>query len=250
MKKCGERWIHFLDRFTIKNKLLVTLIPVIILIFLVLLATVYFISFRETQRIVNDQANIGMEQKVKLLDNYLSQLRMETEIFMFDSDVQKRMQIRKSSLSSADLEELSVEFRRDMYNIIINYDVNVEAITMHTVNNDFYYWKMDNRVPHYEFSSRLVRLEKRARSKKGDPLYSYEKLEKGIVTLSRLILDPLRDTELGTLMVDFNLGFLNGMNWTGSDPDVAPALIVTSADDQVIFNSSPISNDRIPQLQE
>ena len=60
-----------MNRFTIKDKLLVTLVPVILLTFLIFLLTVYFISFRETQSIVNQQADISMNQKVQLVDTYL-----------------------------------------------------------------------------------------------------------------------------------------------------------------------------------
>ena len=129
-KKTPGFWIRFLNRFTIKDKLLVTLVPVILLTFLIFLLTVYFISFRETQSIVNQQADISMNQKVQLVDTYLDKLRMETEIFMFDSNVQKKLKVPKNTLDDTKLDEMETDVRRDMYSMIINYDVNVESLSL------------------------------------------------------------------------------------------------------------------------
>ena len=245
-KKTPGFWIRFLNRFTIKNKLLVTLVPVILLTFLIFLLTVYFISFRETQSIVNQQADISMNQKVQLVDTYLDKLRMETEIFMFDSNVQKKLKVTKNTLDDTKLDEMETDVRRDMYSMIINYDVNVESISVKTINDDYYVWKMDSRLIHGDFTGRINQHEDIARELDGGMLFTYEKLQKGLVTLTRLIKDPVADDELGTLMIDFNLGFLDNLSSSASwDRGAEPTLVIVNTEGSIVFNSSPFDKEII-----
>ena len=235
-----------MNRFTIKNKLLVTLVPVILLTFLIFLLTVYFISFREAQSIVNQQADISMNQKVQLVDTYLDKLRMETEIFMFDSNVQKKLKVPKNTLDDTKLDEMEPDVRRDMYSMIINYDVNVESISVKTINDDYYVWKMDSRLIHGDFTGRINQHEDIARELDGGMLFTYEKLQKGLVTLTRLIKDPVADDELGTLMIDFNLGFLDNLSSSASwDRGAEPTLVSVHTEGSIVFNSSPFDKEII-----
>ena len=235
-----------MNRFTIKNKLLVTLVPAILLTFLIFLLTVYFISFRETQSIVNQQADISMNQKVQLVDTYLDKLRMETEIFMFDSNVQKKLKVPKNTLDDTKLDEMETDVRRDMYSMIINYDVNVESISVKTINDDYYVWKMDSRLIHGDFTGRINQHEDIARELDGGMLFTYEKLQKGLVTLTRLIKDPVADDELGTLMIDFNLGFLDNLSSSASwDRGAEPTLVIVNTEGSIVFNSSPFDKEII-----
>ncbi|WP_302399317.1 sensor histidine kinase [Neglectibacter timonensis] len=245
-KKTPGFWIRFLNRFTIKDKLLVTLVPVILLTFLIFLLTVYFISFRETQSIVNQQADISMNQKVQLVDTYLDKLRMETEVFMFDSNVQKKLKVPKNTLDDTKLDEMETDVRRDMYSMIINYDVNVESISVKTINDDYYVWKMDSRLIHGDFTGRINQHEDIARELDGGMLFTYEKLQKGLVTLTRLIKDPVADDELGTLMIDFNLGFLDNLSSSASwDRGAEPTLVIVNTEGSIVFNSSPFDKEII-----
>lgn len=57
-------WSRFMSRFAIQKKLLITLVPVVLAAFLFFLLTVYWVSFRETQNIVNRQADTNVNQKV------------------------------------------------------------------------------------------------------------------------------------------------------------------------------------------
>ena len=235
-----------MNRFTIKDKLLVTLVPVILLTFLIFLLTVYFISFRETQSIVNQQADISMNQKVQLVDTYLDKLRMETEIFMFDSNVQKKLKVPKNTLDDTKLDEMETDVRRDMYSMIINYDVNVESISVKTINDDYYVWKMDSRLIHGDFTGRINQHEDIARELDGGMLFTYEKLQKGLVTLTRLIKDQVADDELGTLMIDFNLGFLDNLSSSASwDRGAEPTLVIVNTEGSIVFNSSPFDKEII-----
>ena len=109
-----------MSRFAIQKKLMITLVPVVLAAFLFFLLTVYWVSFRETQNIVNRQADTNVNQKVQLVDSYLQKLRQETEIFMFDTNLQSRMQISQARLNDEAKEDLETEFRRDMYSMIIS----------------------------------------------------------------------------------------------------------------------------------
>lgn len=76
---------RFLKSLSIKKKLTYTLIPAILVTYLLSVGSVYKVSFHETKSIVNQQAQTLANQRTQLVDSYLDQLRTETEIFMFDT---------------------------------------------------------------------------------------------------------------------------------------------------------------------
>ena len=85
-----------------------------------------------------------------------------------------------------------------------------------------------------------------ARELDGGMLFTYEKLQKGLVTLTRLIKDPVADDELGTLMIDFNLGFLDNLSSSASwDRGAEPTLVIVNTEGSIVFNSSPFDKEII-----
>lgn len=243
---------RFLDHFRIKEKLIFFLIPVILLTYLISLITVYLISFRETKNIVDHQSNIVASQKIQLIDSYLTQLRTESEIFMFDTAFQKQLKIHKASLSSAQQDELEADMRQYMYSMIINYDLYVETITLINRYGDEYFWKMDTRLSHTDLSRRLRALMEETRKLDGGILYSYDKLDQGIITISRSVKDPIYDIEIGMMMIDFNLNFLGGITsmQTSSLGNADILLAIINSENDIVYNSSPLSQDMLQTVQD
>ena len=243
---------RFLDHFRIKEKLIFFLIPVILLTYLISLITVYLISFRETKNIVDHQSNIVASQKIQLIDSYLTQLRTESEIFMFDTAFQKQLKIHKASLSSAQQDELEADMRQYMYSMIINYDLDVETITLINRYGDEYFWKMDTRLSHTDLSRRLRALTEETRKLDGGILYSYDKLDQGIITISRSVKDPIYDIEIGMMMIDFNLNFLGGITsmQTSSLGNADILLAIINSENDIVYNSSPLSQDMLQTVQD
>lgn len=243
---------RFLDHFRIKEKLIFFLIPVILLTYLVSLITVYLISFRETKNIVDHQSSIVASQKIQLIDSYLTQLRTESEIFMFDTEFQKHLKIHKASLSSAQQDELEADMRQYMYSMIINYDLYVETITLINRYGDEYFWKMDTRLSHTDLSRRLRALTEETRKLDGGILYSYDKLDQGVVTISRSVKDPIYDIEIGMMMIDFNLNFLGGITsmQTSSLGNADILLAIINSENDIVYNSSPLSQDMLQTVQD
>ncbi len=243
---------RFLDHFRIKEKLIFFLIPVILLTYLISLITVYLISFRETKNIVDHQSNIVASQKIQLIDSYLTQLRTESEIFMFDTAFQKQLKIHKASLSSAQQDELEADMRQYMYSMIINYDLYVETITLINRYGDEYFWKMDTRLSHTDLSRRLRALTEETRKLDGGILYSYDKLDQGIITISRSVKDPIYDIEIGMMMIDFNLNFLGGITsmQTSSLGNADILLAIINSQNDIVYNSSPLSQDMLQTVQD
>lgn len=243
---------RFLDHFRIKEKLIFFLIPVILLTYLISLITVYLISFRETKNIVDHQSNIVASQKIQLIDSYLTQLRTESEIFMFDTAFQKQLKIHKASLSSAQQDELEADMRQYMYSMIINYDLYVETITLINRYGDEYFWKMDTRLSHTDLSRRLRALTEETRKLDGGILYSYDKLDQGVITISRSVKDPIYDIEIGTMMIDFNLNFLGGITsmQTSSLGNADILLAIINSENDIVYNSSPLSQDMLQTVQD
>ena len=243
---------RFLDHFRIKEKLIFFLIPVILLTYLISLITVYLISFRETKNIVDHQSNIVASQKIQLIDSYLTQLRTESELFMFDTAFQKQLKIHKASLSSAQQDELEADMRQYMYSMIINYDLYVETITLINRYGDEYFWKMDTRLSHTDLSRRLRALTEETRKLDGGILYSYDKLDQGIITISRSVKDPIYDIEIGMMMIDFNLNFLGGITsmQTSSLGNADILLAIINSENDIVYNSSPLSQDMLQTVQD
>ena len=202
---------RFLKSLSIKKKLTYTLIPVILVTYLLSVGSVYMVSFHETKSIVNQQAQTLANQRTQLVDSYLDQLRTETEIFMFDTAFQKRFRTNRSTLSLSQQEELNKEITQYMYSMIISYNVYVESITLINNHLDSYNWHMDGRNSYSAYISRLLSLSDTLTELDGGILYTYDKLDQGVVTIARLIKDPIYDRKIGIFMLDFNLGFLNGL---------------------------------------
>lgn len=202
---------RFLKSLSIKKKLTYTLIPVILVTYLFSVGSVYMVSFHETKSIVNQQVQTLANQRTQLVDSYLDQLRTETEIFMFDTAFQKRFRTNRSTLSLSQQEELNKEITQYMYSMIISYNVYVESITLINNHLDSYNWHMDGRNSYSAYISRLLPLSDTLTELDGGILYTYDKLDQGVVTIARLIKDPIYNRKIGILMLDFNLGFLNKM---------------------------------------
>lgn len=242
-------WNWLTDRYPIQKKLLVTLVPVTAACFLLLLAIIYFVSFQESQRLVNVQADIIADQQIELVDSYLNKLRTETEVFMFGDEVQDMLRISKGDLSANDVEKLETDFRRAMYSILINYDMNIESITVKTAHDDYYVWRMDSRLRYGEFTGRLNRNQAAARSLGGEMYFTYDKLSSDLVTVTRQIKDPVSDTELGLMMVDFNLGALRRVSYTLSGRvETDPTLVIVNPFGDPLLNYSTLSDQDVALL--
>lgn len=242
---------RFLKSLSIKKKLTYTLIPVILVTYLLSVGSVYMVSFHETKSIVNQQAQTLANQRTQLVDSYLDQLRTETEIFMFDTAFQKRFRTNRSTLSLSQQEELNKEITQYMYSMIISNNVYVESITLINNHLDSYNWHMDGRNSYSAYISRLLSLSDTLTELDGGILYTYDKLDQGVVTIARLIKDPIYDRKVGILMLDFNLGFLNKMTGVRTkDQSAADALLaIADQNGDIIYNDSPFSKDELFSVQ-
>ena len=243
---------RFLNALRIKEKLTFTLIPVILTTYLISIGAVYLSSFQETKNIVDHQASIVANQKIQLVDSYLAQLRTESEVFMFDTNFQKQLRTNRRTLSAAQQETLNESIQQSMHSMIISYDVYVESITLTNSYGDQYVWRMDSRLIYSDFTDRMRPLAEETRALDGGILYSYDKLDQGVVTISRLIKDPIYDTEIGMMMIDFNLGFLGSMTSVQtSDLGTADVLLaITNGAGSAVYNSSPVPKEKLDALSE
>ena len=78
-----------MSRFAIQKKLMITLVPVVLAAFLFFLLTVYLFLFEKPKTLSTGKRTPMSTKKVQLVDSYLQKLRQETEIFMFDTNLQK-----------------------------------------------------------------------------------------------------------------------------------------------------------------
>uniref|UniRef100_UPI00242F7D55 sensor histidine kinase n=1 Tax=Holdemania filiformis TaxID=61171 RepID=UPI00242F7D55 len=202
------------------------------------------------KNIVDRQAGIVANQKIQLVDSYLSQLRTESEVFMFNTDFQKKLRIDRNALSAAQQEELNTTILQYMHSMITSYDVYVESIMLLNNHGDQYLWKMDSRQIFTDFTNRLLPLAEQTRALDGGILYSYDKLDQGVISFSRLIKDPIYDSEIGMMMIDFNLGFLSSMTsmQTSNLGNADMLLAITNENGDTVYNSSKIPQEKLDKL--
>lgn len=240
---------RFLNSLRIQKKLTVTLLPIILLTYVILICSMYLTSFQETKKLIDTQANIVANQKVQVVDSYLMQLRTETEVFMFDSSFQKNLCTNRKTLTPNLQEKLDKAMYQHMYSMLINYDFHIESITLTNTYNNFYLWRMNHHVSRSDFTDRICSFKKECRVLDGGVLYNYDKLEDGLVTIARLIKSPQTGKEIGFLMIDFNLEFLYNMSKPTSDfDDTDIFLAIVNENGNFIYNSSPISEEELKNL--
>ena len=111
---------------------------------------------------------------------------------------------------------------------------------------------MDTRLSHTDLSRRLRALTEETRKLDGGILYSYDKLDQGIITISRSVKDPIYDIEIGTMMIDFNLNFLGGITsmQTSSLGNADILLAIINSENDIVYNSSPLSQDMLQTVQD
>lgn len=200
---------RLLGKLKIQNKLVVSLVPIILLTYIIIMLILYFVSFVETRRLVEEQVLINISQKARLSDNYLTKIFVETEVFMFDREVQEKIKTKKSVLSTEEQSKLNTEVLNNMLKTIISYDDSVQGICIKNQYGDIYLWKMDSRSLYNSFAFRIEDLESKADTFEGKPYLSYERLEQNIMTVTRTIMDPLTREKIGVLMLDFSMDFLS-----------------------------------------
>ena len=239
-----------LSRLTIKNKLVAFLVPFILLSYFCMLFSVYFVFFEYTQEIVTYQADVSVQQKMQLLDAALEKIQTEMEVFMFSDDIQEKLRIDRSELSKEEAADLQSDISRNMHSIIINYNTSIQSICVVNQYDDFYLWKMDSSVSSEYYENRLQELRQPAAIRKGEPVYSYEELDHGIITISREILDLRYDHPLATIMVDFDVGAISSILTPETSESADPCFALIQAPNTIIYNSSSLTSGELKNLPE
>ncbi len=241
---------HFLERslrrLPIRKKLTYFLIPIILLSYIFSCGTVLSISVQETEGIVSKQGEIIANQKVQLVDNYLSQLRRESEVFMNDELLQSLLTQEKASLSEEEQRNVENQIRLLKYNTIINYDECVMSISLSNICGDEYIWNADQNTSAESLSRRLRAHSAEAAALDGEPLYSYDRLSEGLISLTRTIYGQ-DGAQAGSIMIEFDLDFLESIsdfmesNFGSSDVHIC----IMTPDGLEIYNSTGIPLDRL-----
>lgn len=240
---------RFLGKLKIKNKLVLSLVPIILLTYIIITLILYYVSFVETRRLVEEQVLINISQKARLSDNYLTKIFVETEVFMFDTEVQQKIKTRKSALSTEEQSKLNTEMLNNMLKTIISYDDSVQSICLKNQYGDIYLWKMDSRSLYNSFAFRLEDLESSADTHEGKPYMSYERLEQNILTVTRTVMDPLTREKIGVLMIDLSMDFLSDVRLEYLGETQADILIFTP-DGSLIINTGDADETVIRHITE
>lgn len=236
-------WNRTMDRLKIKYKLLAALLPFILLSYLIFFILIYFVSFRETQNIVNDQAVVSVVQKAQIVDDYLAKLTAEADGFSFNTDNQALFSVDQQTLSMQGQSALQGSMRKAMYNFIVNGDEHVQDICMRNAHGDSYLF-LNGPGPASELMDRTAALESSTQKLGGRGLFSYGRLKDGLVTFTRTVYDPGTGRELGTLLIDFDMSFLPGAGTADGGNDDA-SLVIVNSKGTVVTNTSPLTEENL-----
>ncbi len=247
---------HFLERLLrrlpIRKKLTYFLIPVLLLTYLFSCGTVLSISVHETEGIIGGQGEIIANQKVRLIDNYLSQLRRESEVFVNDELLQSLLKEDRAILSDEDRDRVDNQIRLLKYNTIINYDEWVTGISLSNTHGDEYIWCADPETSKETLSACLHAYGEEAKALDGEPLFSYGRLDDGVISLTRTVKNLNDGSPIGAITIDFSLGFLKDIseflesNYGTTDIHVA----IMTPDGKEIYNSTGIPAERLLRTQK
>lgn len=221
---------------------MITLVPIVLVTYIIITLILYYVSFVETRRIVEKQVLLNISQKTQLSDNYLTKIFVETEVFMFDKEVQAKIRTKKSALPLEEQSKHSTEMLNNLMRTIISYDDNVQGICIRNIHGDIYLWKMDSRSPYNAFAGRIDDLEASAQAYEGRPYLTYDQMDKNLVTVTRIIMDPITREKIGVIVLDCAMDFLQDINSATAGAPEGDILIFTP-DNSLILNSGAVEND-------
>jgi len=245
--------IKVLNRFRIKYKLIFSILPFVVLCYIIIFCSIHFLFYNVTKSIINKQAEQNIAEKVERFDSYLDTLCLLTDKMLYNPSMQKDLQQKQAGMPAKEYKILKNDILGLVYNYLTAYglspnDVNIKKVFIQNaygevvVNDALYNYTLDkiytviNKV---EAPSEKLHGKIYLEYESPNDLYLVRTIYKGDIDNC--------DQKIGMLVIDLNLKFFSDqINSSNYDNNIAFALIDNK--NNVVVNASNLTNKQCSTL--
>ena len=245
MKEKKGRLYKFYGKLTIRNKLLISCLPFVILGYFLIFYSTTVIMFDQMKQMVYDQTEQNVMEKKKLVNTLLDNYNQATIKFLYYTDeVQEYLNTRQSVLSVEEQEKLTDMISYQIGSLITNNQDALMNVCIYNkfnelyINNAIYYNTIEQTNDFAEI------LKEAAEEKHGKPVLRINPVRKNMITFARNIYVPQiekSDEKIGFLMMDIDKTGMEKIIQTGEDRDVN-AILILDSENNILVNGSNLSN--------
>ena len=235
----------FYGKLSIRNKLLLSCLPVVILGYALIFYSTNAIMFGKMKEMVYEQAKQNIMGKRDSVNALLENCNQATIKFLYyTEEVQEYLNIRQSTLSTEEREKLIDMISYQAGTLSTNNQVLIMNACIYNkfdelyINNAIY----NNTIEQTNAFAEV--LKKAAEDKHGKPVLRANPMRKNVITFARDIYIPdikNCDEKIGFLMVDLDKSSVKKIIETGKDAG-ATAAFVLDADNNILVNGSGLSD--------
>lgn len=247
MKEKKGRLYKFYGKLTIRNKLLISCLPFVILGYFLIFYSTTVIMFDQMKQMVYEQTEQNVMEKKKLVNTLLDNYNQATIKFLYYTDeVQEYLNTRQSVLSVEEQEKLTDMISYQIGSLITNNQDALMNVCIYNkfnelyINNAIYYNTIEQTNDFAEI------LKEEAEEKHGKPVLRINPVRKNMITFARNIYVPQiekSDEKIGFLMMDIDKTGMEKIIQTGEDRDVN-AILILDSENNILVNGSNLSDDK------
>lgn len=228
-----------LKHFRIKQKILITILPIVLLSYLLLLYSFYYLYVKEYQ-----SSTISNQEKIlihitKNIRQYINNINSNIDLLLYGTDFQNYLNAYNS-----DKEQEIDKFRTNCNTLFSNYltdtDTNIHRVSL-AVNHDELF--SNNTIYHStleQYGKKLRYLENQLSLSPGELCFYYSPDEPYIVTAAKDIFDLQNPNEkIGTLLLEINRDFMKEILSAENISDYSYFNLFL--DGSLIYTTSPLS---------
>lgn len=251
-QRCGK--IHeFYGKLTIRNKLLISCLPFVILGYILIFYGTTIIMFGQMKQMVYDQTKQNVMQKKNLINTSLDNYNQATTKFLYyTEEVQEYLNIQQSVLSTEERKKLTDRISYHIASLITNNQATIMNVCIYNkfdelyINNAIY----NNTIA--QTNAFAETLERAAEEKHGKPVLRKNPSRKNVITFARNIYIPdikNSDEKIGFLMIDIDKASMEKILETGKDGG-ANSVFILDAEDNILVNGSDLTEEKCKTILE
>ena len=250
-KRIQGKWHQFYGKLTIRNKLLISCIPFVILGYILIFYSTAVIMFGQMKQMVYEQTKqniIGKRDSVNaLLDNCN---QVTTKFLYYTEEVQEYLNIQQSILSAEERKSLINRISYQIGALITNNQFTIMNVCIYNKFDELY---INNAIYNntIEQTNDFAKdLKKAAEEKHGKPVLRMNPMRKNMITFARNIYVPdikNSDEKIGFLMVDIDKISIERIIQTGKTGS-ANTVFILDADNNILVNGSGLSDSKCEEI--
>lgn len=249
-----KRWIcDLFGRLKIKNKILVSCLPFVIISYIIIFFSITVIMFNQLKSMVYNQTEQNIIEKTNLINTTLSNYAQATAKFLYYSDeVQEYLNTRQSTLSEQEVQSLRSTLSYNIASLLTNNQPTIMNISLYNKYDELY---INNAI----YANTISQTEQYARSLAdeaanlhGKPMISRNPFRGNVITISRNVYVPRLEQsneKIGFLMVDINKSDLANILKVTQNTE-AISIVMLDKEQQILINSSSMSDQKCREILE